>query len=82
MRVYIAGDTSNQIHFEAMMVSDQCAALVKEALIAALPGSPELAWVAESTEDKPIPRLYFEVCTPIFLGVANHGQDSKSSTLG
>ena len=60
MRFPSSGDTSNQIHFEGMMVSDQCSALVREGLISALPGSPELAWVSESTEEKPLPGLYFE----------------------
>ncbi|XP_063720668.1 nuclear protein localization protein 4 homolog isoform X3 [Symsagittifera roscoffensis] len=58
--ICVTGDTSNQIHFEGMMVSDQCSALVREGLISALPGSPELAWVSESTEEKPLPGLYFE----------------------
>lgn len=53
------GDSSNQIHFEAYQVSNQCTALVKDDCIIPTLDAPELAYIRESSNDKYIPDVYF-----------------------
>ena len=55
------GDSSNQIHFEAYQVSNQCTALVRDGCMIPTFDAPELAYIRESSNDKYIPDVYFRV---------------------
>ena len=57
--VVVTGDSSNQIHFEAYQVSEQCAALVRDECMIPTIDAPELAYIRESSNEKYIPDVYF-----------------------
>ena len=59
--VVVTGDKTNQIHFEGYQVSNQCAALVRDACIVPTYDAPELAYIKESSNEQFIPDIYFRV---------------------
>ena len=60
--VIATGDQSNQIHFEAYQVSNQCMALVRDDCLVPTVDRPELGYVRESTSEQYVPDVFYMVC--------------------
>ncbi|ESN99334.1 hypothetical protein HELRODRAFT_185061 [Helobdella robusta] len=58
--VVVAGDSTNQIHFDGYQVSDQCMALVKDDCLVPTLDAPELGYIKESTNEQYVPDVFYK----------------------
>eukprot|EP00918_Siedleckia_nematoides_P010878 GHVU01023869.1.p1 GENE.GHVU01023869.1~~GHVU01023869.1.p1 ORF type:complete len:631 (-),score=55.89 GHVU01023869.1:1001-2893(-) len=58
--VAVTGDVTNQIHFEAYQVSDQCTALVRDDCLIPTRDAPELGYVKESSNEQYVPDVFYK----------------------
>ncbi|EEB11784.1 nuclear protein localization, putative [Pediculus humanus corporis] len=71
--VCVTGDSSKQVHMEGYQVSGQCMALVRDGCLVPTKDAPELGYIAESTDKKFVPDVFYKLSASFLLIVRPKG---------